>query len=264
MAADKRVAPALLSFGAELRRLRMEAGLNQHELGELTAVSRSYIGQVEGGHTRCRRDFTVRLDKALHSGTTLQEAWDELLDAIKTAKYPRYFIHFPKVEATAIMLRAYEERIVYGLFQTEAYARAMLAEEDDVKARLERQKILHRERPPMVTVVMDETVLYREVGGPEVMREQLEYLLELSTREKIIIQILPIIYIPDLWGTFNIATQPDQQQVAYIAKAYGGETTAEDNNVALVSDTFVTLQSEALNVRDSRALIRKVIDERWT
>jgi transcriptional regulator with XRE-family HTH domain len=264
MSMQRRVTPELLGFGAEVRRLRKAAGLNQQKLADLINVTRSYITQIESGRTRCRRESALRLDRALKSGTTLAEAWDDLLDSIKSDKYPEYFANFPKAEQSAIMIRAYEERVIHGLFQIEAYARVLLNDEDAVKNRMRRQEVLTRDPVPSVTVVMDETVLYGEVGGKEVMRKQLEFLVELSCRDKINIQIAPIRYIRNVWATFVIATLPDQRQVVYTAKAYGGETSTSPAEVAFVNETMATLQAEALNASDSRALIRKVIEERWT
>jgi hypothetical protein len=129
---------------------------------------------------------------------------------------------------------------------------------------MRRQEILYRVPPPSITAVMDETVLYREVGGRTVMREQLERLLELSEMDNVNLQVAPIRYIRNVWATFTIATLPDQHQVVYTAKAYGGETSSSPPHVALANEAMATLQAEALNVRDSRALIRKVIKERWS
>ncbi|TDD28975.1 XRE family transcriptional regulator, partial [Actinomadura sp. KC06] len=200
---QRRTTTELLSFGAEVRRLRKAAGLNQQKLADLVNVTRSYVTQVESGRTRCRRDFALRLDRALKSGTTLVEAWDELLESIKSDKYPEFFANFPKAEQSAIMLRAYEERVIHGLFQIEPYARVLLNDDDAVKNRMRRQEVLTRDPAPSVTVVMDETVLLREVGGKEVMRAQLEYLIELSYRAKINIQIAPISNIRNVWATFT-------------------------------------------------------------
>ncbi|WP_242884872.1 helix-turn-helix domain-containing protein [Actinomadura litoris] len=259
-----KIKPEFLSFGAEVKRLRLAAGLSQQQLADLVHVTRSYVAQVESGRTRCRRDFALRLDRALKSGVALVEAWDELLESIKSDKYPEFFANFPKAEQSATMLRAYEERVVHGLFQIEAYARILLNDDDALKNRLRRQEVLNRNPVPAVTVVMDETVLYREVGGKEVMREQLEFLIQLSEREKTNIQIAPIQYIRNVWATFVIATLPDLRQVVYTAKAYGGETSSAPDDVALVNETMSALQAEALNVKDSRALIRRVIDEKWS
>ncbi|GAA2296738.1 helix-turn-helix transcriptional regulator [Actinomadura luteofluorescens] len=260
----QRIKPEFQSFGAEVRRLRKAAGLNQQRLADLVNVTRSYITQVECGRTRCRRDLALRLDRALKSGTTLAEAWDELLESIKSDKYPEFFANFPRAEQSASMLRSYEDRVVYGLFQSEAYARVLLNDDDALKNRMRRQEILNRLPAPSITGVMDETVLYREVGGKTVMREQLERLLELSEMSNLNLQVAPIRYIRNVWATFTIATLPDQRQVVYTAKAYGGETSSSPPHVALANEAMATLQAEALNVRDTRALIRRVIEERWT
>ncbi|MEV5824941.1 helix-turn-helix transcriptional regulator [Spirillospora sp. NPDC052242] len=264
MSTENKIKPEFLSFGAEVKRLRVAAGLNQQGLADVVNVTRSYVTLVECGRTRCRRDFALRLDRALKSGTTLVDAWDELLESIKSVKYPEFFANFPKAEQSAIMLRAFEERVIHGLLQTEAYARVLLGDEDAVKNRMRRQKILEKDPRPVVSIIMDETVLYREVGGREVMKEQLEHLLVLAEQEKVRLQIAPIRYIRNVWGSFAVATRPDHKQVAYAIKAWGGETTTDPDEIAIAVETFVILQSEALNVRDTRDLIRKVIEERWT
>ena len=151
----QKIKPEFQSFGAEVRRLRKAAGLNQQRLADLVHVTRSYITQIEAGRTRCRRETALRLDRALKSGTTLAEAWDELLESIKSDKYPEFFANFPKAEQSAIMLRAFEERIVYGLFQKEAYARALLGDEDAVENRIRRQEILSQNPGPVSSGVME-------------------------------------------------------------------------------------------------------------
>ncbi|MCP2339768.1 helix-turn-helix domain-containing protein [Actinomadura rupiterrae] len=257
-------APELLAFGDEVKRLRLSAGLTQREVAALTNVARTYITQVELGNTRCRRDFAQRLDHALHSGTTVVEAWDDLLQAIKAARYPSVFGNYPHAEATASALRSFEQRIVYGLFQTEAYARVLLKKEEDVLARMRRQNVRSRTPAPSIYSVMDESVLYRQVGSVEIMREQLEFLYELSQAENICLQILPPIYIRNLWASFAIATQADQKQVVYTSKAYGGETSRDPEDLAIVCETFSRVQAQSLNVPDSRTKIREALEEKWT
>lgn len=259
--AAKKIDPELLGFGEEMKERRLRAGLNQAELATLVSVTRSYIGQVERGDTRCRRDFAQRTDKALKCEGALEDAWDELL---RETKYPKYFVSFPKAEASAHLLRIYEATLVYGSFQTEAYARTLLVDAEAVTARMRRQGFLVRKPSPMVCVILDETVLYRQVGTRDVMREQLEHLLTLSLREKVYLQAAPIAYYRGVRGSFGIAAQADGSQVVYAEKAFGGDTSNELADLATVNETFLALQASALNVEDTRTLIRKVIDERWT
>ncbi|WP_329521607.1 helix-turn-helix domain-containing protein [Spirillospora sp. NBC_01491] len=259
--ADKKIDPELLSFGAEMKEQRLRAGLNQAELARLVNVTRSYIGQVERGDTRCRLDFTERLDKALQCGKTLADAWEELLRA---SKYPKYFVNFPKAEGTATQLRAYEAYFVYGFFQKEDYARALLADEEAVDTRMSRQSLLTRDPLPMVSVVMEESVLYRQVGTAKTMREQLDFLIEASHRDKVNIQIAPFAHYKGVRGSFHIATQPNRSEVVYVEKATGGETSTDPADLTYVNELMVTLQAQALNVTDTRTLLRKVMTERWT
>lgn len=261
---NRRRTPELRSFGAVVRRLREAAGLKQVELAAQVNVSRAYIGHVELGKTRCRFDFARRLDIALQANGEIIRAWNELLESIKSVKYAAYFVDFPKAESTANVIRVYETHIVNGLFQTEAYASVMIKDPDILNTRMNRQKQVMSEPVPKIFVVLEESILHRQVGTREVMRAQLEYLLELSERPNIRLQVLPTVYVEDARAAFTIATQADRSDAAYLVTGTGGVTSADPEDLANLSERFASLQAEALNVRDTRALIRKVIDERWT
>lgn len=259
-----KIDPELLGFGAEAKRFREAAGLNQEELAKLVNVARSYVSHVECGRTKCRRDFAARLDEVLNAGGGIVEAWDVLLEKIKLVRYPTHFVTFPKVEATADQLRVYENYLVYGLFQTEAYARVLLVDDAAVATRMRRQELLKRQPRPLISVVMEESILYRQVGSKEVMREQLESLIEVSMQEDVFLQIAKTAYYRGVRSSFHIATLPDRSEVAYIVKANGGETSRDATELAKISKVMHTLNARALNTDDSRAFIRRVIEERWT
>jgi transcriptional regulator with XRE-family HTH domain len=262
--ARPKIDPELLGFGDEVRRLREAAGLNQGELAELVNVARSYISHVECGRTKCRRDFAERLDSTLNAGGVIVEAWDDLLEKIKLVKYPTHFVSFPKVEALADQLRVYESHVVYGLFQTEAYTRVLLVDEEKVASRIRRQGLLSRKPHPMISLVMEESVLYREVGSREVMREQLELLIDISQREGIFLQIAKPIFYRGVRAAFTVATLPDRNEIAYIVKANGGETSRDPAELAKLSEAMHMLTAKSHNTEDSRTLIRRVIKERWS
>ncbi|WP_083982082.1 helix-turn-helix domain-containing protein [Actinomadura hibisca] len=263
--ATRRRAPELKAFGSDVTRYREAAGFTLTELARKVAVSRSYIGQVESGTTRCREDFARRVDEALNAQGEIVKSWTKL---IRGTKYPRYFVDFSKVEGTAVQLRAYETHNVYGLFQTKNYMSTLLSKREDIDSRMSRQeRVLNdtSDTAPKVYVVLEESILYREIGSPETMREQLEFLLEISFKKNICLQVLPShAFVPDARASFTIATQEDRREVVYAIKATGGETSDDPADLARVNDAFAMLQAEALNVKDTRALIRKVIEERWT
>ncbi|MFI0367410.1 helix-turn-helix domain-containing protein [Actinomadura sp. 1N219] len=262
---NRRHTPELRSFGAVVRRSREVAGLKQVEVAGLVNVTRAYIGHVELGKTRCRLDFARRLDNALKADGEIVKAWNELIESIKSVKYAAYFVDFPKAESTASLVRVYETHIVNGLFQTEAYAKELIKDPDILNTRMNRQKQVMADPVPKIFVVLEESVLHKQVGTQEVMREQLEYLLELSERPGIRLQVLPTaVYVEDARAAFAIATQSDRSDTAYLVTGTGGVTSADPVELANLHERFGSLQAEALNVRDTRALIRKVIEERWT
>ena len=250
-----------IRFGQEVVRLRHEVGLSRLELAKHAAVSRSYITQVENGTTRCRRDFAIRLDMALGTDATLTDAWDAIL---KSSAYPKFFADFPEAEASAAFLRAFENTLVYGLLQNEDYARALLVDDVAVTARMRRQSILCGDNPPTMCVVLDESVLHRLVGGPEVMRSQCEHLLSISDLEHVTLQIAPIAYYPGVHAPFTLATQENGDEVVHLATLNGGHTSKEPVDTLYASKAFATLQAHALSVAESRNLIRKVLKERWS
>ncbi|SFN99007.1 helix-turn-helix domain-containing protein [Actinomadura madurae] len=250
-----------ISFGQEVTRLRNEAGLSRLDLAKGAAVSRSYIAQVENGTTRCRRDFATRLDQALGTDTMLTDAWD---DIVKSSAYPKFFADFPEAEASAALLRAFENTLVYGLLQNEDYARALLVDDAAVSARMRRQSILSGDAPPTVCVVLDESVLHRLVGGPDVMRSQCEHLLAMSTVEHVQLQIAPIAYCPGVHAPFTLATQENGDEVVYLATLNGGNTSNDPADTLYACKAFATLQAHALSVAETRSLIRKVLKERWS
>ncbi|MEU8801196.1 helix-turn-helix transcriptional regulator [Spirillospora sp. NPDC048819] len=261
---NAKTSPELRTFGAEVRRLREALGIKQVELATLVNVTRAYVSHVELGKTRCRYDFASRLDGALRANGEVIAAWNDLVESIKSAKYAAHFVNFPKAESTANSIRVYETHIVNGLFQTESYAGAILRDSADVTTRMNRQKHVMTEPAPKMFVVLEKSVLHRQVGSVHVMREQLEYLLELSHRGGIHLQVLPTVYVEEARAAFAIATQADRKGAAYIVTGTGGVTSADPEDLATLDETFASLQAEALSVRDTRALIRRVIEERWT
>jgi transcriptional regulator with XRE-family HTH domain len=202
--AQRKPSRELQAFGEELKRLREEAGVSRAELARRVAVSRSYISQVELGRTRCRKDFAQRLDKALGTATELGDAW---VDLLRSASYPKYFADYPRAEGSAVILRAYETMFIYGLFQTEAYMRALLQSESTVKGRIRRQAVLKREVPPMISVILTENTLWTGIGGGSVMREQCEHLLAVAEWDNVTLQVAPTGYYRGLDGPFNLATR---------------------------------------------------------
>ena len=221
-------------LGTRLRQLREAKGISREEAGELIRGSDSKISRIELGRVSFKeRDVA---DLLTLYGVVDREERAALLTLTRQANEPgwwhRYsdlleswFQAYLGLEQAASLLRIYELQWVTGLLQTEDYTRAiMLAasktrrfspEEIDrrVALRMQRQEILVRQSPTHLWVVEDELALRRQIGGPKVMRAQLEALIESADRPNITLQVLPfhIGWHPARGGAFIILRFPEPE-----------------------------------------------------
>jgi transcriptional regulator with XRE-family HTH domain len=247
-------------WGRELRHYRQTAGLTQARLSELIHFSESLISGVETGQTPASPEFAAACDDALNTGGALLRT----LDWRKGQRFPSWF-NWPRYEAEATALRTFELSVVYGLLQTEDYARALLDDDTAVSARMERQSILTREDPPppLLVVLIDESVLSRRVGDSKVMRDQLEHLVT-SVSKRVSIQVVPAEAHDGISGSFVVATLSDRSEVAYVETATRGMTTGDRNDINILTESFASIQSRALPVDMSIDLIARTAAHKWT
>ncbi|EFE69744.1 XRE family transcriptional regulator [Streptomyces sp. NWU49] len=254
-------------YGWELRRQREAHGLKQGQLGEIIFCTGSLIGQIETTKKVPTRDFSERVDAAL--GT--DGLFSRLIGLVLRSQLPTWFQPYAEMEAKAAYISTYQAQVVYGLLQTEEYARAVLATglPDDleglVAARVERQRILEREQPPLAWVVLDEAVLHRPIGGAEVMRRQLAHLLEFTGHRWVHVQVLPnrAGEHASLAGSFNLLRFEDDPDVVYTEDLISGHMTANPETIKEAALRYARLQAAALSVEDSAELITRVMEERY-
>ncbi|MQY06996.1 helix-turn-helix domain-containing protein [Actinomadura macrotermitis] len=251
-------------FGSELRHYRDAAGMTCVQLANLIPFSKSAISSCERGETRCGRALALEADRVLETHGILTRLWDKMFKG--PGGVPTWFFDWYMHEKEYVTIRGYEPLVIPGLLQTPAYVRALLEDDEKrIETRLERQAILSRDDPPPPTLmcVIDESVLYRKIGGPEVMREQLEHLIAMSS-PRFRIQIVPSIQHGGLSGPFGLGTLPDGKVIAYRDGVLRGETTAAGEDTSSLSEMFSQIQSHAYPMDQSAALIRKVADSKWT
>ncbi|MCX5075958.1 helix-turn-helix transcriptional regulator [Streptomyces sp. NBC_00513] len=254
-------------YGSELRRLREDAGLKQAQLGDIIFCAGSLVGQIETARKVPTREFSDRVDAALVTGGV----FSRLVGLVLRSQLPTWFQAYADMEAKAAYISTYQSQLVYGLLQTEEYARAVLGVENPdkldttVAARMDRQRILARDHPPVLWVVLDEAALFREIGGHEVMRRQLAYLLGLQGRPWLEIQILPFKagQHAGMMGSFNLLRFDDDPDIHYSESYDSGHMTANPQVIKERSVGYARLQAEALSPRASAALIARVMEERY-
>ncbi len=254
-------------YGSELRRWREAAGLKQCQLGEAIFCTGSLIGQIETTKKIPTRDFSERVDAAL--GT--DGVFSRLIGLVLRSQLPTWFQPYADMEAKAAYISTYQAQLVYGLLQTEEYARAVLGVESPetldarLEARMERQRILTREDPPVIWAVLDEAALYRRIGGHEVMRSQLAHLLRFRDQQWVNLQVLPFDQGQHsaMMGSFNLLRFSDNPEIHYSESYDQGHMTANPQVIRERSVGYARLQASALSREDSAELIARVMEERY-
>ena len=263
---------ALSLFADELKAAREQRGWSQADLADQIPYSLSTISMVEALHRVPTRDLAGHLDKAFGTPGTFARLEARLRDL----PFPASFRPFAAYEAKATALYMFQHSLIPGLLQTPQYARAVLATrpntaEDEidnlVAARLARQAILTRDDPPppLLWALIDEGVLYRPVAPAEVMRDQLAYLVEMSRRPNITIQVVPYSAggHTGLLGAFVIADIDSSPGIVFVEDIADGRVFEDPGTVSRVTLRYKSLQSEALPKGASRELIARVAEERW-
>lgn len=260
----------LVLFGAELRKHRKRVDMSQERLAEIIQFSMSLVGFIERGQRTPSRNFVQRCDDALEAGGELVRLWEHLTRAAS----PRWFRGWLDIEQEAHALHSWEPLVMPGLLQTEEYARAVIRGEPGitdeqvekaVKARMERQEIFTRDAPPLFRAVLDEGVLQRPIGGKEVMRRQLERLMEAIESPRIGIQIIPMALgvTTGILGGFVIAQLPGSPDTVYIESTTHGHVSDRPEDVEGIHCRYDILRAEARPRDVSIALIREA-EKLWT
>jgi transcriptional regulator with XRE-family HTH domain len=260
---------ALKAFAEELRAFREQAGMSREELAAKVNYSPSMIAMIE----TARRSPTRRLAQLCDEVFGTPETFTRHEKRLRGVPFSAGFRPFEPYESEAVSLRLFEHTLVPGLFQTEAYARAILAThpnttadevEERLAARMARQRILTREDPPppLVWVLLDENVLRRAIGGAKVMHDQLAHLADAARRPNITIQVIPRdLAHPGLHGAFAIAETSEMPAIVYLETADDGQTAEDPDLGARMSVRFDALRTEVLTGSASLSLIEKVMDE---
>ncbi len=186
-------------FGRQVRRDRLAHGWSTAELARRANLDAAHLSRVENG----RRPPTARIAAALDGVFTERRGWyPTWLEETRTAPgIPAEFRSWSDYEDRTATLRVWTPGIVDGLVQAQDYAAALIATSPGVSddaavarlnARMERQhRVLGREKPPSVTLLIDEAALYRQVGTAEVMAAQLCRLREIAAVPSVVMQVMP-------------------------------------------------------------------------
>ncbi|MGH3389879.1 MAG: helix-turn-helix domain-containing protein [Actinomadura sp.] len=265
--------PLLRNFGAVLRAHREAAGLSRPQLAEALGCKSGWIEKLETAQKPPSEATADDLDTYFDTGParTFWTMWREIKREGKHLTAPPGFDKYTELEAEADAIRKFDAQLVPGLLQTPAYARAMWATrqtldavEDHVAARMERQEHLAHNKNPRMWFVLDEAALRRPVGGPKVMREQLEQLIEIATANpRVEIRVLPFssVTYAGLDGSFTVLSLPRAVDVAYHEGPEISQVIEDGSTVAEYRVRFDLVMGESFRTDESLAMIRKIMEE---
>ncbi|NEW74455.1 MULTISPECIES: helix-turn-helix domain-containing protein [Streptomyces] len=279
-------------LGAELRRLREQAGLTLHEAGALIDMGRVHLTHVEGGRTAIPTDRLRRLCKGY--GCTSVPFVEALVSLAEDkgkgwwsgykGDMPAAALDLAELESRAVGLRSYESLFIPGIFQSEDYTRAIFRVSDvvtnpvdidrAVEFRMQRQAALTVEDPPTVHAVVHEAALHMRFGGSATTRKQLLRLVELAELPHVTVQILPFTAdgLPMVKTPFNlIASHGGILETIQLDHASQSMFLHDPDSVAQYGRHFDRLRGVALppvdtspsaishDVRDSLGLIQHIL-----
>ena len=257
--------PDRILLGNLLRKMREQHGLSRDDLGAAIGHTGSTIANIETGYRAPTPEQARALDRVFKQPGT----FEDLEKRLHGLPFSSGFRPFPPYEAEATVMRMFENLLIPGLFQEADYARAILATHPDatpelieerLQGRLDRQRVLVKERPPRLWVLLDAGVLYREIGSQKVMASQLRRLVHLAQQPNITIQILTAKAHSGLNGAFVTAEIPGRH-VGYMETIVDGMTVEEPGLIGTLEVRFDTLRTEALKGTESLALMERVADE---
>lgn len=268
--------PMFVALGRELKIARERAGLTQLELASMIHYSDSMVSSVENGKRPPTDEFFSLCDDSLATGGLLVRLLETARTAAQQEMLPAWLREWTEYEREATVLRWYETALVPGLLQTPEYLEVLLrntsplADDEsiaqEVTTRLERCNILYRDRPPKFFAILDEAVLRRPVGGPKVMRNQLDHLATLNETSRAIIKVIPLSvgFHRGLVGAFILAGFGGSDgEVLYCESHIRGVITESQADVADAKNNWDMISADALPTKLSTQMIKEVA-ETWT
>jgi transcriptional regulator with XRE-family HTH domain len=269
--------PRSRRLGRELRKLREAKGLTGEETAKLVRCSSSRISRIESGEIKPRAGdvmellvtYGVRIDE--EPGTSLLEQARDLREEGWWQRLGGRYATYIAYENEAAELKNFEPMLVPGLLQTEAYAREVntIGRESDrdtinqrVDARMTRQEVLRRQSTPLrLHAILSEAAVRTEVGGPDVLREQLNHLIALSRLPNVTIQVLRFeagAHLAISSGFALLTFDQDDPPLGYIETLAGELFLESSRDLARLSAAYDNLRTLARSPAESIKFIKEL------
>ncbi|WP_411072405.1 helix-turn-helix domain-containing protein [Streptomyces sp. cmx-4-25] len=265
--AEPETSDSLKTFGAVVKAFRKRAGLTQEGFAPRVGYSLQTVASIEQGRRFPPPGFVECAEEVLDAFGAIKGAAQHLG---RKPGLARWFHQWAKLELLAVTLYTFENRFVPGLLQTPGYARTLFSgripalDDDEIEtlltARVERKKILTERPHTIFSFIVEEHVLRRRTGGAEVMREQIDHILDLCERRNVDFQIMPQArgYHVGLDGPMRLLETPENNWYAYSEGQETGHMISDPKVVSILQKRYARMRAQALSVEDSVSLLREI------
>ncbi|MFF2896596.1 Scr1 family TA system antitoxin-like transcriptional regulator [Streptomyces sp. NPDC057966] len=252
------------------RALRIQRGWTQEQEGREIGYSAAAISAMETCAQPASDAMLVELERVLGKGTGVFLTAQRYM---RMERLPEQFQDYALLEEAALSLQLFATSVVHGLFQTEAYARALIGGgcpplsndrvEDLVQLRMARNVLFDRDPLPMIEVIIDEAVLRRVIGSEEIMREQLLHLVECARRRNVTLLVLPLDAgkygeYAGARGSMNLLETPEHEHLVYLEPQDESILISDPAKVSVYAQRYAKIRSQAMGPRESLDLIKRL------
>ncbi|MZG18127.1 helix-turn-helix domain-containing protein [Streptomyces tendae] len=266
-AGEPEASDSLKAFGEVVKAFRKRAGLTQEEFAPRVRYSVPTVASIEQGRRFPPVDFVERAEQTLDAFGALRGAARHLSRQPGLASWFRQWARF---EAEAVSLYTYECRVVPGLLQTEGYARAVTVSVPPVKddeqvtqqvtARLDRHELFRRKPPISFSFIIEQALIERGTGGPEVTRHLIDNLLARADQFNVELQVMPLRQVDHAGfdGPLQVLETTENRWFGYAEGQRGGLLISDSKEVSIMLQRYARLRSQALNPEDSKGLLKRM------
>ncbi|MGW4777576.1 helix-turn-helix domain-containing protein [Streptomyces filamentosus] len=264
---ESETSESLKAFGEVLKILRKRAGLTQEQFAPRVGYSLPMVASIEQGRRIPSKKFVEKAEEVLDAFGVIRAAAKHLT---RRAGLAKWFEEWAELELLAVTLYTFETRMVPGLFQTPAYARTLFEEqlpamsddkiESNLITRMERASILTDRPETIYSFIIEEHALRRRVAAADIMREQMDHILDLGKRRNIDIQIMPQSrgHHAGIGGPLCLLETEENTWYAYCEGQETGQLFSDPKVVSILQQRYARMRAQALSVEASVGLLREI------
>ncbi|MGW4319114.1 helix-turn-helix domain-containing protein [Streptomyces sp. NPDC004684] len=259
----------IATVGRQLRLRREAIGMRVTDFAKAVGYGEDMVYKIESGKRIPRPDYLDTSEKILRADGLVEAMKED----VKKVRYPKKTRDLAQMEGRAVELLLYDPLNIHGLLQTPEYTQALFAMrrpayaadevERGVAARVARKAIFERDPAPEISFVLEEWSLRRQLGGPAVMRRQLEHLLEVGQQRNVEIQILPmdIEEHAAVGGGIEVLKFEDGTAIGRSPKVANGRPVSNPRQLRILELRYGIIRTQALTPQVSAACIKELLGE---